>query len=166
MADEGGDRFAEAGFVQRPQDLSRRGDALRHFESQMPGHERRIAARLEVEQMGPGVAADLQDVPESFGRDQARFRTLAFDQRVGGDRGAVHEVAGGGEVDTQSPHGLFDHPHDSDALIARRRRLLEVLEISLVIEKHQVGKRSPDVDADAQPPCFVRIPVNHGLSVP
>ena len=57
----------------------------------------RAAPRIERVDLAAVVAADLQHVLEACGRDQHAFRQLALEHGVGGDGGAVQQVADVGQ---------------------------------------------------------------------
>jgi hypothetical protein len=89
------------------EDLAAVVDALGQSEPQLPGSEGGCAVLLQVVQLGPALAPNLQNVLESHGGDQCRASPLALKQSVGGHRGPVYEV-GVGTVDAHLVDTLYD----------------------------------------------------------
>ena len=83
----------QAVAVELGEHRSIRRHAFADFQAPVPRHQRPGAHELDVEQPAdqPSGAADLDGVAEPFGGHQRGLRALAFEQRVGGDGGAVHE---------------------------------------------------------------------------
>jgi hypothetical protein len=81
-------------LVQRDENITGGGDALAHLLAQPArGQEhRRLGLEDEVIHEWPHLAADLEHVLESLGREKADPCSLGLDHGVGGDRGAVHEA--------------------------------------------------------------------------
>src|SRR5690606_25916031 len=103
---------------------------------------------LDVEQAADQAlgAADLDDVAEALGRDDARLRALALEQRVGGDGRAVHEGGDVGVVDAELGE-RFEHAAPLAAGDGRDLRRKQGV-ASRVVAEH-VGEGAADVDADA-----------------
>ena len=91
-------------FVQRAEDVAFVVEAFGHRQAQMAGHQRLGQDDVEVVLVVAALVAHRQHVAKPLGGDQGRSGTLALDQRVGGQRGAVHDQrdirggeAGGGQ---------------------------------------------------------------------
>ena len=72
-------------------------------EANVAAHQWRGTDELDVEQPADQAPAfaDLEHVAKSLGGDQSGLRTLALEQRVRGDGGAVHERDDGSVLDTE-----------------------------------------------------------------
>ena len=73
----------------------RRGDALGDLEAQVARHQGQRLVGLQVVEVGPLLAADLQQVAEALGGDQPRLHAAMLDQRIGRHRRAVAEIDDG-----------------------------------------------------------------------
>src|SRR5262249_57909458 len=96
----------------------------------------------------PGAAAvapaHLQGVAKAARRDHADLRTAPLEQRVGADRGAVHDRADRGRAAQRR-----EAVGEADRLVAAARRHLGGTEAAARgIEPEQVGEGAADVDAD------------------
>ena len=79
-------------FVECRRDLAGMQHAFGHFEPQVARHQNRRFVDLDVVEVGPLLPADLQQVAEALGGDQAGLDATMLDQRVGRDRRAVAEI--------------------------------------------------------------------------
>src|SRR5204863_2810625 len=79
------------GIAKRPDDLARRADALGDLEAVLARYERLGVVGLQVVDLGPRLAADLQQVLEAGGGDERDLAAAPLDQGVGRHRGAVGE---------------------------------------------------------------------------
>ena len=77
--------------------------ALRHQQRRLVVHH--VEDRRAI---GPRLLADRIDAAEAFGHQQAGAHALAFEQRVGADRGAVAEIG-----DVGRPHALAEQRLDA-----------------------------------------------------
>ncbi len=123
--------------------------AFAQLEAQRARHQRAGAAPAQVVQPRAVLALDLQHVAEAGGRDQRHARPGALQHRVGSHRGAVNQ-----QLDL---FRVCADPLDdcTDALNNRARRgvrrgghLVERQPSAVGIERHQIGKRAPGIDAD------------------
>ena len=64
--------------------------ALRHLDAKLARDQRREAARQPIG-VGPRAPSELQYVAEALGGDEPATAELTFQERVGGDRGAVDD---------------------------------------------------------------------------
>jgi len=85
--------LAHGGLVQRQQYRAIGRDALAHRQAQTPRHQRRGFVHRDVVLVEAAFGAHLQHVAETFGGEQRGAGTAALDQRVGGQRGAMHYQA-------------------------------------------------------------------------
>ena len=106
-------------------------------------------AAVEIERVRQPQALQLEDVAEPFGDEQAQPGAGALDQRVHGDRGAVHDGADLAEVDAvlvgealkADPNGLGE--------LVRGRGDLQADDLArLRVEEGEVGEGPADVDAE------------------
>jgi hypothetical protein len=81
----------QARQVERLQLLALVGDAAGQFAAQVARHEGLRLLVVEVEEVRPVAARDLQRVAKALGGDQADLDALALGQRVDDDGGAVGE---------------------------------------------------------------------------
>ncbi len=84
-------------MIERDLDPAVRPDALAHAESAVARHQlpRRRLAQIVAVVLEP--LAHLDDVAMPLGGQQADLRALVLEQRVGRDRGAMHDALGAGE---------------------------------------------------------------------
>ena len=68
-------------------------DSARQFAAQVARHERLRLPVVQVEQVGPVAAGDLQRVSKALGGNQSHLRTPALGERVDDHGGAVGEKA-------------------------------------------------------------------------
>jgi hypothetical protein len=126
----------------------RRPASARHLQPQVAGHDGlEIAPQPQVSR--PVAAAHLQHVAEAMGGDDADARALALQQRVGADRGAVHD---GGDV-AEIRHRRAAMPFRSPPPRRRGGRHLgdvRALPVASSSAK-QVGEGAADIDADMRP---------------
>ena len=78
-------------MVKRDQDIAAYIQPLGHREPQRPWHKGHWLFDLQVKLVVAGFIGDLQTVAKPLGGDQRGLCSLAFDQSVGGQRGAVDE---------------------------------------------------------------------------
>ena len=119
--------------------------ALGHLQAQLAGDER-LEPSGEPIGLRPGAAAELQHVPEAAGGDQSGDRELAFQQRVGGGGGAVHQQVQRRQVDP----GLLQCIQHPERLVGGGGRDLgEAHVVRLPVQEQEVGEGAADVDRDA-----------------
>ena len=81
-------RLASSSGVSRLPSARRRS---RTSATRARGHQRQRAGAVQIERVRQPEALELEDVAESLGDEQAQPGAGALDQRVHGDRGAVHD---------------------------------------------------------------------------
>ena len=79
-------------LVERRVDLAGVAQALGHFQPQVARHQGLGLVGLDVVEVGPLLAADLQQVAEAVGGHQPGLDAAVLDQGVGRHRGAVAEI--------------------------------------------------------------------------
>ena len=139
------DGRAELVFVEREDDPPLCVHALGHVEPQLARNQRLEAPR-ETPSAGPGAPAELEGVAESAGGDEPALRALAFQDRVGGDGGAVHDGLDrcGGRT------ARIDTRHEAVGLRAGGARDFGDLESTrLPVEGEHVGEGAADVHTDS-----------------
>src|SRR5476651_1053613 len=163
---EGVDRMDDRAFIERDEYIARGRDALAHLLAQRTRCQepRRLGLQHEVINRVPHLAADLEHVLESHGREQADLCSLGLDHGVSGDRGAVYEADD--LVRRHFPFALHvvHRGLDADARIALRRRDLDETRRPLAVASDDVGKGAADVDADLECPRRLRH-YHHSISV-
>jgi hypothetical protein len=93
-------------------------------------------------------AGDLHHLPKAPGGHQADAGALAFQDGVGGHRGAVQEDLDLARLDLGAGADGLQADHDSlGAVVGRRGRLVAPEVARLVVEQEQVGERAPDIHA-------------------
>ena len=96
--------------------------------------------------------AHLQHVAMAFGGEQRDLRALAFEQRVGRNRCAVHDALrllqhlAAREV--EPARELVEAGEHADRLVLRRRRRFRERGRAVRVDGDEVGKGAADVDAD------------------
>ena len=104
---------------------------------------------MEVVQLVFPLAADLERVAEARGRDEARHRAFALDQRVGEERGGVddpREVLG--TEPTFGEQRGDARRHGAGWVLVGGENLAAPLASAVVIVDHDVGEGAPDVDPE------------------
>ena len=86
------DRGVERGVVERRQHRAVRAQAFAHAEPQLARHQRLGRRRAQVVAVVLQPLAHLDDVAMAFGGEQRDLGALAFEQRIGRDRRAVHDA--------------------------------------------------------------------------
>ena len=135
--------------VERREHPAARIDALAHLQAQAPLHQRRRLAVGQVVEPRRAQPGDLQHVAEPLGGDQRHRRALAFQDGVGGDREAVHDLGHAGGRQVQLGQRVREAAQHAPAVVVRRARHLDHGGPAGVGQGDDVGKGSADVDADA-----------------
>lgn len=100
----------------------------------------------------------------AFGGEQSHLRSLALEEGVGRDRGAVDDALGPFEqrpaVETHGLGQTREALEDAERLIGGGRGSLGVEEATLFVDRDEIGEGAADVDADADhgsvsPPSLV-----------
>ena len=68
-------------------------DALLHAKTHLPRNQKTAWRGHQIIELGAILAADLDQILESLGSYEGRFRAFSFEQRIGGDRGAVYDLS-------------------------------------------------------------------------
>ena len=118
--------------------------------AQAPRHEGLGLAVVEIEEVGPVAARDLQGVAEPFGGDEPDSDSVAFGQRIDDYRGAVGEEGDRCGIDPR----LFQHPEHPFLVVRRggvglRDAHRGRAAVRIGLEGHEIGEGSPDVGRDA-----------------
>ena len=117
-----------------------------------------------VEQPRPVLVSDAQGITKPRIYDQRRAVALAFQQRIGGDGGAMHDPFGAGQqfgqLQIQALGHLGQAVHDADRLIARCGRRLTQGNLAPAIYRDQIGEGAANVNANtihfaSHPPSYV-----------
>jgi hypothetical protein len=138
--------------------VAHRVDTPAHLAGTVARHVRRREVDLGIEGALARRFAQGEDVRVARIADQADRRHLAFDQGVGGNRGAVDdEVRLGEEVAQLQLVAVRRHlQHVDEALLefAGRGRGFEDLDIGLAAVKHQIGESAADIDTGHEHPML------------
>ena len=128
-------------------------DALAHLAGQALRHQRRRLVVHDVEDrgaVGPRLLRHLVDAAKAFGDQEAGLDALAFQQRVGADRGAVTEkadIAGGARrraISASTPCRMArDGSSGVEATLADRNRAGLLVEIDEIRERPTRIDRNP-----------------------
>ena len=114
------------------------------------GSRRRLAQRVAVV-LEP--FAHLQHVAVALGGQKAEFRSLALQQRIGRDGGAVNDALGRAEergpVDAERFGDQLQSGEHADGLILWGRGGFRGRDTPAVVDGDEVGERASDVDADS-----------------
>ena len=140
----------QAGYIEGAALLAPVGHAAGQFAAQIARHEGFGLAVVQVEEVGPVAARDLQRVAEAPGRDQADLDALALGQRVDHDRGAMGEKVDRRRIDAP----LFEHVQHALFEIGRCGVRLGGADMGLAgrfvgLEDDQIGKGSADICGNA-----------------
>ncbi len=141
---------AHGRFVQWRDHLALRIQPLRHFDAVRAGHQHRRLGHAVVEQVRAGLPADLQDVAEALGGDQAHCRAFALDDEIGGHGGAVAHVRHLG-----GRHAVLAQQFGNAALDGLGRVVrgggdfMELHGPGRLVDHGEVGEGATDVDTDS-----------------
>ena len=141
------DHRPEVEAIDRLQDSPVSGNALGDFQAAISRHDGGGALPIGFEQAADEAPplADLEDVAKALRRHQGGGRAVALEQRIGGNRGAVHEGENRLCLDAQRRQGV-QHP---PPLLARQRGHLGRAHARLApAVGDDVGERTTDIDAD------------------
>ena len=138
---------------QRRQLLAVGADPPAHRQAQIARRQDRGKRRAVIPLVVADAAADFERIAEAFGRQHADPGALLLEDRVGGDRRAVHEQRAvaqqRGERQVELLRGQPQHAQDALAGIGRHRRRLVDAHGARRIAQHHVGEGATDIDADA-----------------
>lgn len=140
----------DAGLVQRADDLSVRVDAFVRLQTQFTRNDR-IEMPDQPIGLRPGAAAEFQNVAKAPRGDQANLGDLAFQQRIRGRRGPVHDRRHVAERDARR----LDRRQNAEGLVLDRGRHLGEPGLA-VAHGDQVGEGPAHIDADHQCHLFTR----------
>ncbi len=146
-------RLAHVGLVERLDDRAVSGDALAHLQPVAARDQRPRFCPGEVEHVGHADAPDLQNVAEAARGDQPGRRAGALQDGVGGDRGAVQNLADHARVDRQLGEQAAQPVDDGDAGVRRAGRDLALMQHAVRRHQHDIGERAADIDGDADRSC-------------
>jgi hypothetical protein len=143
-------------FFKRRDDLAIRADALAHHQNVAPRHDQFGRIPVELEGGNALGAAAAQHVAKAFRGDQRCLDALAFENGVGGDRGAVTErerllAANAGArqpVDHAVEEGGRGRGDFADPLLA-----------GFEVHSDYVGEGAADVGADHPDPLAAHVAV-------
>ena len=148
LSGRGGDRLLVQGRQHRPGGI----EPFRDPEAAMAGREGTRLLEQQVVEGRADLALDLQHVPESLGGEEAGRGQLPLDDRVGGDRGAVHEGAHLRRLDARLAQDALDGFEEAHRRIAGGGGdLRDAGPAALLVDQDAVGEGPSDVDAQPVP---------------
>ena len=112
-------RRADGGFVQSDDDIAVAVHSLGHFQAEVARDQWFGKAEEQVVDVVALLRAHLEHVAEPGGSEQAELGPLALDDRVGDERGAVHDFAYVGERDVGHCDQLLQSVESGDRRIMR-----------------------------------------------
>ena len=136
--------------VERPDFLATIGHAAGQLAAQVARHEGFRLLVVEIEEIGPVAARDLERVAEALRGDEADLDALALGERVDDDRGAMCE-----EVDRRRIDAALFQDVEHALLEIRRRGVglrgddARLSRIAIGLEADQIGKGAADIGGDA-----------------
>ena len=131
------DRGVDAAVGQHP---------LIHFESQVARHDR-LKAAAQTPGLGPVAPAHFQHIPKAASGDDAGARHFAFQQRVGPDRGPVHDGGDAGRRVGHAGHAVHETPR---FLATRGGHLDDARAATGFIQHKQIGEGAAHIHSDDQ----------------
>ncbi len=152
LAAQGFDRGVERGAIERRLDPAVGAHPLAHAEAQPARHQllRRRQAQVVAVVLQP--FAHFDDIAMALCRQQPDPRTVAFDERVGRDRGAVHDPLGPRQhrrrSDAQCRRQAVEPIDDAERRIGRGRRHLGEGRAARLVDRDEIGEGAADIDAD------------------
>ena len=142
-------------LVQGSEDAAVYVEPLHRFETKIGLHQWMRALLMESVKIGPVLASDLDDVDETGGGQEGGAGTAAFEQGVGGDGCAVHElgvdgrvICGGGYYCRGSYYAqVCQSGEDRAALVCGRGGIFVDLQTA-VLQQDEVGECSAYIDSN------------------
>jgi len=129
-----------------------RAHAFAYPKAQVPRHQRGRRRHPQIVTLGLQSFAHLDNVAMALGGQHPHARRLAFQQRVGRDRRAVHDTTGLPEQrhrrQMQRRGSAGDAVQHPIGLVARRGGCLGENRCTIRAGNDNVGKSAPDIDAD------------------
>ena len=122
----------------------------RHFEHEAARHQRRFLLQQEAERTRQLRAADLQHTPIATRHDESELCTAPLNDRVEGERGAVHHQFDIGWRDAGALDQRRKAALDRERRIGRDARFLVAHQTAAdAVGQYEVCEGAADVDADA-----------------
>ena len=143
-------RLTHGVLIERLDRLAAHADAAGNLEDQLGRHRaRRLDPREHVGAPGNVVAPDLEHIAEAGRGEQARRRALAFENGVGGRRGAVQHVAER-RARRAGERQRFLHAGEKalGGIVRRRRRLGDPKPPRRRVPQRDVGECPADIESD------------------
>ena len=140
---------AQALFVQRAQNLAARSHAFRNLAAQVALDQRRGFLVQQVVELGHPQAAYLEDVPEAFGREEARARPPLLEDGVRRDGRAVQDGADLGGRQRLLAREVGQRGHDAAGIVGRSRGDFAAEDAAVAADGHDVREGAADVHSDA-----------------
>ena len=143
------DRLVDRGIVERAHDFASRCDALFHLEAPLTRNQGWGEVGKEIEHVGPGLAADLEQIAKARSGEERDLAAAALDERVGSHgsaMGKTRELVRGNSVARRE---LRESLNDCARRIVRRGRAFENVDpAAIAVMGIEVGEGSAYVYAD------------------
>ena len=144
---EGAKDATERVLVERPEYVAPRAEPLRHLQAE-PATDQRLGPAVEdVVHTVEVPASNLEDVAETFGREERSARARPLEEGVDPDRGAVDHHPAVAEVRVRLIHA---GEHALKEVARRAERLRVGDRAGRLVEHDEVGEGAADVDPDAK----------------
>ena len=152
-------RAADGLFVERQHLGAVRANTLGNAQAQIARHKVLGFLEMDVEPFGLSAPAQVHDVAEALGAQQADDRTVALDQGIGRHGLAVNQKLRLAQKLCDRGSGLLGQPAEAprngqQGLVGRRVFLVDV-EPAVVAQQDHVGEGAADIDADSMPHVYV-----------
>ncbi len=147
---QGAGGFTHGVFVERGFDAAVVAHTLGHFEAEVARDEHRRFVGLQVVEVRPLLAADLEQVAEAGGGDEAGADTAMLDQGVGGNGGAVAEIADGTGPSIDPGEAFLHAGGDAAGRVIGGGGDFPDLDLpGFIVEQAEIGECSSGVYSDA-----------------
>ena len=143
-------------FIERPQHAAVSGEALGNADAPVARHERLGPSHVQVVLLEPVLVGHLDRVADALGREQRRASAAAFDEGVGGERGAVDEHLHIGGLDAGGCENRLDAVEHGIGRGLRGRQHLRGVQLTGTAVgadfERDVGERAADVGREPGAP--------------
>ena len=139
--------------IQRHDGIAITVHPLRHFKPAAARHQRIGILQEQIVNIVALLSAHFEHVAKALGGDQPELRAPAFDQRVGDQGRAMHDIADIAKRDARARHQLGKPRERADRRIIRRgQAFMQPNGILPRVQQDEIGKGTPDIKSDP-PPC-------------
>ena len=150
VGDKPGDRADKGGRIERHPHPAIGADPLPDLDAQPTRHQRRGIACAQVVHIVAPLERDIENIGEPCGYQHGGPGALAFDQRIGHQRGAVDDAVDFGDADAGlAQQDRYPRQHRLRRIPRRGELLVDVQFSAALIECGEVRERAADVDPEA-----------------